>query len=324
MCPMDYQLPKMKRQQKMKKTFLLSNGLEIPAVGMGTYPLGGQVLSEAVHDAWCCGYRLFDTADNYYNEEDLGRSLGALYGSTDAKREELFLVSKLSDELYRPGTLGGGRNKGLYFWKNSPAMQGEDAVRRVVRQKIGHTLSALRTDYLDLLLMHWPYPDYFGEIWREMEDLYREGLVRAIGVCNCRERHFEKLRKGGCAVFPMVNQFESSPLNTKQALADYCKANGIHVMVYSPLMNLRLKAPAAYGGCLAGLAGKYRKTKAQIILRFDVQRGFTPIPKSAHRERLHSNIDIFDFELTDGEMERLSGFNEDRQTLPESKSCPGL
>ena len=202
-------------------------------------------------------------------------------------------------------------------------MQGDGAVRRVVRQKTAHTLKALGTDYLDLLLMHWPYPDYFEEIWHEMEQLYAEGLVRAVGVCNCRERHFEKLRKS-CSVFPMVNQFESSPLNTKQPLADYCRANGIHVMIYSPLMNLRLKAETGYRESLEKLAGKYRKTIAQIILRFDVQRGFTPIPKSAHKERLQSNIDIFDFELTKEEMKSLSGFNEDRQTLPESKSCPGL
>lgn len=290
---------------------------------MGTYPLNGQALLSAVHDAYCCGYRLFDTADNYYNEEDLGKSLEALYDSTDAKREDLFLVSKLSDELYKPGTLGGGMNKGLYFWKNSPKMQGDAAVRRVVKQKFTNTLKALNTNYLDLLLMHWPYPDYFEKIWFEMENLYKEGSVKAIGVCNCRERHFEKLRKS-CSVFPMVNQFESSPLNTKQPLADYCKANRIHVMIYSPLMSLRLKPNTAYGEYLENLAEKYHKTKAQIILHFDVQRGFTPIPKSAHKERLKSNIDIFDFELTDNEMASLFEFNEDRQTLPESKSCPGL
>ena len=307
----------------MKKTFLLSNGLEMPAIGMGTYPLNGQILTNAVYDAYNCGYRLFDTADNYYNEEDLGRSLKALYGSTDARREELFLVSKLSDELYKPGTLGGGQNRGLYFWRNSPAMQGDEAVHRVVRQKITHTLVALHTDYLDLLLMHWPYPDYFEEIWYEMESLYKEGLVKAIGVCNCRERHFERLHKS-CAIFPMVNQFESSPLNTKQPLADYCKTNGIHVMTYSPLMNLRHKVPATYDKYLAGLAGKYHKSKAQIVLRFDIQRGFTPIPKSTHKERLRSNIDLFDFELTIEEIKFLLGFNEDRQYLPESKSCPGL
>lgn len=314
-----------KEQDKasMKNTFLLSNGTEIPAIGMGTYPLNGKTLMNAVYEAYCCGYRLFDTADNYYNEEDLGESLKALYCSTDAKRDKLFLISKLSDELYEPGRLGGGLNKGLYFWRNSPVMQCDDAVRRVVKQKINHTLEALHTDYLDLLLMHWPYPDYFEEIWYEMENLYKEGVVKAIGVCNCRERHFEKLRKN-CTIFPMVNQFESSPLNTKQPLADYCKTSGIHIMTYSPLMSLRLKSSSAYAEYLSDLAIKYSKTKAQVILRFDVQRGFTPIPKSAHKERLQSNFDIFDFELTNEEIKCLLGFNENRQYLPESKSCPGL
>lgn len=307
----------------MKNAFLLSNGVEIPAVGMGTYPLNGQTLLNAVYAAYRCGYRLFDTADNYYNEEDLGISLNLLYVKTNARRENLFLVSKLSDELYKPGTLGGGRNRGLYFWKNSTAMQGDGAVHRVVRQKIQHTLEALHTDYLDLLLMHWPYPDFFEEIWYEMESLYREGLVKAIGVCNCRERHFEKLRKS-CTVFPMVNQFESSPLNTKQPLVEYCKMNRIHIMIYSPLMNLRLKSSVDYTKYLESLAEKYHKTNAQIILRFDLQRGFTPIPKSVHKERLQLNIDIFDFELTRTEMDCLMSFNEDRQTLPESRSCPGL
>ena len=259
----------------MSDLFLLSNGIKIPALGMGTYPLNGQVLSNAVHDAYDCGYRLFDTADNYYNEEDLGKGLQTLYDCSDAKREELFLVSKLSEKINR------------------------------------------------VRLMHWPYPDFFEEIWYEMENLYKEGYVRAIGVCNCRERHFEKLRNN-CTVFPMVNQFESSPLNTKQSLTDYCKNNGVHVMIYSPLMNLRIKSSRAYIDYLEKLATKYQKTKAQIVLRFDVQRGFTPIPKSAHKERLRSNIDIFDFTLTEEEIKKLLSFNEDRQTLPESKSCPGL
>lgn len=308
----------------MKNVFKLRNGVEIPALGLGTYPMKGEVLRRAVMDAYDCGYRLIDTADNYYNEEDLGESLTALYKGTDAVREDLFLVSKLSDELYPPGTLGGGLNKGKYFWKTSPVMQGEGAVHRVVKDKFEHTLKSLNTEYLDLLLMHWPYPDYFEEIWREMERLYEEGLVRAIGVCNCRERHLEKLRAGGCEILPMVNQFESSPLNTKQSLAEYCCEKGIHVMTYSPLMNLRLQDCNDYSAYLGRISEKYDKTKAQIILRYDVQRGFTPIPKSSRKERLRSNMDVFDFELTEREMKGLSSFNEDRQTLPESRSCPGL
>ena len=307
----------------MGNNFILSNGIEIPAIGMGTYPLNGEILKNAVFDAYCTGYHLFDTADNYYNEEDLGVSLNQLYKKRSVRRSELFLVSKLSDELYRPGTLGGGSNRGIYFWKKSPFMQEKDAVRKIVQKKLDNSLKLLQTDYLDLLLMHWPYPDFFEEIWYEMENLYQKGIVRAIGVCNCRERHFERL-KNSCRIFPMVNQFESSPVNTKNNLTEYCRLHNVHVMIYSPLMNLRLKTSVAYKNYIQELANKYNKEVAQIILRFDIQRGFTPIPKSAHKERLISNISVFDFELEHEEMEKLFSFNEDRQYMPESKSCPGL
>lgn len=307
----------------MIMNFILSNGVHIPAIGMGTYPMNGQILCNAVQSAYSAGYRLFDTADNYYNEKDLGDSLMFLYRKMSVKRSDLFLVSKLSDELYPPYSLGGGLNKGIYFWKSSPLMQGEGAVHRVVHEKIENSLKSLQTEYLDLLLMHWPYPDFFEEIWYEMECLYKEGKVRAIGVCNCRERHFEKL-KNNCSIFPMVNQFETSPLNTKVSLADYCRKHEVHVMIYSPLMNLRLRTGAAYHEYLHELSLKYNKDEAQIVLKFDIQRGFTPIPKSSRKERLESNINIFDFELSQREIDILYGFNENRQYLPESKSCPGI
>lgn len=302
---------------------ILSNGVEMPSVGLGTYPLHGRILTDVVKMAYTAGYRLFDTADNYYNEADLGNGLKTLYNCTAATRSQLFLVTKISDELYEPGTLGGGANKGLYFWKNSPAMQTETAVRDVIDRKVDASLSFLKTDYLDLLLMHWPYPDYFEEIWFEMERIYATGKVRAIGVCNCRERHFGKLEKN-CSVFPMVNQFETSPINTKEPLVDYCHEKEVRIMVYSPLMNLRARMQSGYNEYLKKLSEKYGKSAAQVVLRFDVQRGLIPIPKSTHKERLESNIDIFNFELTSEEMSALSSFDMNYQTLPESRSCPGL
>ena len=304
-------------------TKTLANGVEIPAIGMGTYPVFGQVLTDTVAYAYDAGYRMFDTADNYYNEPDLGYALQSLYKSSSAKREELFIVTKISDELYKPGTLGGGSNRGIYFWKSSPEMQKPDSVRRIVRMKVENSLRQLQTDYLDALLMHWPYPDFFQEIWHEMEAVYNEGLVRSIGVCNCRQRHFEKLRQT-CAILPMINQLETSPINSKQELSEYCRQNDIQVMIYSPLMNLRLQSRPQYHDLLQHLAGKYSKTKAQIVLRFDVQRGMIPIPKSTHRERLESNIGIFDFTLSEEEMRQLLACNENRQYMPESRSCPGL
>lgn len=300
----------------------LSNGVVIPGIGLGTYPMTGDVLTSSIYNAYLSGYRLIDTADNYYNEGDLGVSLESLYKSTDAQRKDLFLVSKISDELYKPGTLGGGTNKGIYFWKTSPLMQCEHAVKKIIRQKVQNSLSLIKTDYLDLLLMHWPYPDFFEEIWYEMENVYNEGLVRSIGVCNCRERHLQKLKNA--RIFPMVNQFESSPINTKVGLIDYCKENNVQVMTYSPLMSLRLEKSNAYYDYLKILAKKYDKTVSQIVLRYNIEMGLIPIPKSSNKERLQMNIDIFDFKLENAELLKLISFNENKQYLPESKSCPGL
>ena len=307
----------------MDNSLILSNGVVIPQIGLGTYPMMGEQLTSAVLNAYHAGYRLIDTADNYYNEKDLGDSLKVLFSQTEATRQDMFLVSKVSDELYHPCSIGGGRNKGKYFWKNSPIMQQPNSVHDVVRKKIEDSLNNLQTDYLDLYLMHWPYPDFFAEIWYEMEQLYKEGLVKAIGVCNCRERHFEKIKES-CSIMPMVNQFETSPINTKEKIVDYCDRNNIKIMVYSPLMSLKRKEMGEYQTVLNNIASNHGCNIAQIILRFDVQRGLIPIPKSSNPERLQTNISIFDFELTKQEMQLLYASNIDYQYLPESRSCPGL
>lgn len=302
---------------------LLSNGVEMPHIGLGTYPMYGETLSNAVLAAYKAGFRLIDTADNYYNEKDLGESLSQLYTKTPATREELFLVTKISDELYPAGSIGGGANRGIYFWKNSPVMQQPNAVRDIIEKKLQDSLRWLKTDYIDALLMHWPYPDFFEEIWYEMEQLYKKGVVRSIGVCNCRERHFEKLKKT-CEIFPMINQFETSPLNTKESLLKYCDEYNVKVMIYSPLKSLQRKNQQEYQETIRKIGEKYGKNPAQIILRFDVQRGMIPIPKSSNAARLQSNIDIFDFCLTEDEMKQLLEFNIDLAYMPESRSCPGI
>lgn len=302
---------------------LLSNGVEIPTIGLGTYPMYGKTLIDAVLSAYLAGYRLIDTADNYYNEKDLGESLSQLYHETSATRNDLFLVTKLSDELYPAGSIGGGANRGIYFWKNSPVMQAPNAVRKIIEKKISDSLKWLKTDYLDALLMHWPYPDYFEEIWFEMERLYKSGVVRSIGVCNCRERHFEKLSKS-CEIYPMINQFETSPINTKASLVNYCNEHNVKVMIYSPLMSLRRSYLKKYQIYLRELGEKYKKNPAQIILKFDIQRGMIPIPKSSNISRLESNIDLFEFSLSEDEMKKLMSFNMDLAYMPESRSCPGL
>ena len=302
---------------------ILSNGIEIPKIGLGTYPMYGDTLTCSVISAYKAGFRLIDTADNYYNEKDLGESLAQLYEKTSATREELFIVTKLSDELYPAGSIGGGANRGIYFWKSSPMMQHPNAVREIVEKKLQDSLKWLKTDYIDALLMHWPYPDFFEEIWSEMERLYKKGVVRSIGVCNCRERHFEKLKKT-CEIFPMINQFETSPLNTKEPLLKYCDDHNVKVMIYSPLKSLQRKNQQEYQEYIRKICEKYGKNPAQIILRFDIQRGMIPIPKSSNTTRLQSNINIFDFSLTHEEMEKFMSYNLDLAYMPESRSCPGL
>lgn len=306
----------------MQNEVLLSNGIVMPHLGLGTYPMKGKVLNEAVANAYSSGYRLFDTSDNYYNEYDLGIALSNLSDNTSYSRKEVFLVSKVSDDLYKPGTIGGGANMGKYFWKNSEEMKSKDSVHKIVRQKIETSLEALKTDYLDLYLVHWPYPDYFKEIWKEMEALYSEKLVRAIGVCNCRERHLEYM-KTFANEFPVVNQFESSPLNTKETLVDYCNNHNVKVMIYSPLKSLSVSNPE-YKSLLMKLSEKYKKNPGQILLRFDIQRGLIPIPKSSNAKRIQDNINVFDFTIEYNDMQSLLACNENRMYMPESRSCPGL
>lgn len=307
----------------IENKIILSNGVEMPHIGLGTYPMIGQQLTNAVVSAYKEGYRLFDTADNYYNEKDLGESLSTLYSTLGAKREDIFLVTKVSDELYRPGTIGGGANKGIYFWKNSPIMQQFNAVHNVVTKRFEDSLRFLKTDYLDLYLMHWPYPDFFADIWYEMEQLYKQGKVRAIGICNCHPRHFDKLKQN-CEIMPMVNQVETSPINTKVPIVNYCNEHNIAMMVYSPLMSLRRKEMIGYQQLLSILSEKYSVSTSQIILRFAIQRGLIPIPKSSNINRLRSNMSVFDFCLSENDMQQLYDMNVDYQYLPESKSCPGF
>lgn len=302
---------------------ILNNGVEMPSIGLGTYPLFGTQLSQIVLAAYDCGYRLFDTADNYYNEEDLGEALSELYNKKGNVREELFLVTKISDELYRQNDITPGMNRGVYFWKNSPYMQSVHACHEIVTNKIENSLRFLKTDYIDLLLMHRPYPDYFEEIWYEMELAYKAGKVRAIGLCNCYERHLDKLLKMGTIV-PMVNQIETSPLNTKENLIEYYGSKGVRTMVYSPLQSLKFKNRKDYLQCLEKFSLKYKKNIGQILLRYYIQRNLIPIPKSTNVNRLQSNVNVFGFCMTDEDINMLSSFNVDYQYLPESKGCPGF
>lgn len=294
-------------------TLTLSNGIEMPCIGQGTYPMQGSVLYNAISGAISCGCALIDTAHSYPNEKSIGDAIHKVVASGQCRRDQLFITSKIGDRL------DNGMPMGYYFY-NSDSCPDKDH-RAVVKRQVKESLEKLRTDYIDLLLIHWPYYDCLEEIWLGMEDLYREGVARAIGVSNHKPRHIERIRKAA-SVLPMVNQIYFSPLNTQTETLDYCRANGIALEAYSPVMFLR-KGTFAKDSAIRAICETHGKTPAQVVLRWDIQHNVIPIPKAASIDHIRANYDVFDFELSPEEMKTIDNFNEDYQYLPESVYCPG-
>ena len=256
--------------------FTLSNGVEIPAVGYGTY-LTSEKDDGTVAAALAAGYRHFDTASFYGTEQALGDALKA----AGVPREELFLTSKL--------------------WKNE--MGYENALTAFER-----SLQKLGTDYLDLYLIHWPRTDDLTaewrqldrDTWRALEELYRAGRVRAIGVSNFLPHHLRNLMKTA-EIAPMVNQIEFHPGYPQTWNVEFCKAHGILPEAWSPLGRTRVLQDER----LAGIAAKYGKTVAQLCVRFALQCGVVPLPKSSSPARMQANLDVFDFVISDEDMDRI-------------------
>ena len=261
----------------MNKQIILSNGVTIPQVGLGVWKAANDGSCEnAVKWALAAGYGHIDTASEYGNETSVGLGIK----NSKVKRSEIFLTTKLWNENIRQH-----RTKAAYQ----------------------ESLDRLGVDYVDLYLIHWP-ADGFEDAWKEMEELYQEGKIRAIGVSNFHEHHLEALEKIW-TVKPMVNQIESHPYFTNQKLIDYCMDKGIQVSVWSPLGGSAQKQNTLEDPVLKELAEKYHKSAAQIIIRWDIQRGVVVIPKSVHQERINANLDVFDFELSNEDMERISSLN---------------
>ena len=256
--------------------FTLSNGVEIPAVGYGTY-LTSEKDDGTVAAALAAGYRHFDTASFYGTEQALGDALKA----AGVPREELFLTSKL--------------------WKDEMGYENALAAFERSLQKLG-------TDYLDLYLIHWPRTDDLTaewrqldrDTWRALEELYRAGRVRAIGVSNFLPHHLRSLMKTS-EVMPMVNQIEFHPGYPQTYTVEFCKAHGILPEAWSPLGRTRVLQDER----LAGIAAKYSKTVAQLCVRFALQCGVVPLPKSSSPARMQANLDVFDFVISDEDMDRI-------------------
>ncbi len=300
----------------MEKSIKLSNGVDMPTIGFGTYPLHGEILRKAMLTALESGCNLIDTAHSYPNEDSIGAELRKIFKETSFKREDIFLTSKIGDNLDSRGMPIG------YYFYNSDSCPNKNH-KEVVFKQLDESLERLKTDYIDLLLIHWPYYDCLEEIWSAFEDAYKQGKVRAIGVSNCRVRHLERIVKGGATVMPMVNQIYVSPLNTQDGMIEYAKNHSIAIESYSPVMFLRSDNSVTKSPEIGKICSKYGKSLAQITLRWDLQRGVIPIPKSGTPSRVRDNYNIFDFELTQEEVAFINSFNEDYQYLPESRYCPG-
>ena len=255
-------------------TYTLNDGTTLPAIGFGTYPLKGDDGIAAIANALENGYRLLDTAVNYRNEREVGEAIRR----SGLPRDEFQVASKIP-----------GRHHGY-----------DDAIASV-----RGSLERLGLDHLDLQLIHWPNPSVgrYVEAWRALVDLRKEGLVRSIGVSNFAEAHLERIIDDG-GVVPSVNQIELHPYFPQVEMRAVNERLGIRTESWSPLG--KRQAPFTEPP-VAAAAEKYGVTPGQVILRWQVQLGAIPIPKSATPERQRQNLDVFGFELTDDEVAAITG-----------------
>lgn len=258
----------------------LSNGVKMPKLGYGVYQVDKEECERCVLDALKVGYRHIDTAQSYFNEEEVGNAIA----KSGIPREQIFLTTKVWVENY-----------------------GYDETRKSVLE----SMRKLKTNYIDLVLLHQPFSDYYGA-WRALEDLYAEGVIKAIGVSNFYPDRLVDI----CSfarIKPMVNQVETHPHNQQIEAHEWMKKYGVQHEAWAPFGEGR-------GGMfeeplLVEIGKKYGKTTAQVILRWDMQRNVVAIPKSTHIERMEQNFDIFDFELSEEDMAKIATLDKKQSSF---------
>lgn len=259
------------------KNFILNNGVKIPAVGLGVFRLTEPNLAyETVKLALALGYRHIDTAMIYANEEEVGRAIK----DSGISRDEIFLTTKLWNDDQRSGE---------------------------VKKALEASLKRLGTEYIDLYLVHWPVKETYVSVWSKMEELYRSGQAKAIGVSNYHHHHLDDLLIEA-EIVPAVNQIECYPYLSQESLIDYCKAKNIYPQAWGPLG--AGKSDILDNPIILEIAKNHNRTVAQIVLRWNLQRGVIVIPKSVHKERLIENLSITDFQLTDTEVKQINALNK--------------
>lgn len=270
----------------LQDTTTLHNGVKMPWFGLGVFKVEeGPELVNAVKVAIKHGYRSIDTAAIYENEEGVGQGIREGIKEAGISREDLFVTSKV--------------------WNADLGYESTIAAYEKSLQKLG-------LEYLDLYLIHWPVEGKYKEAWRALETLYKEGKVKAIGVSNFQIHHLKDLMEDA-EVKPMVNQVECHPRLTQKEVQAFCKEQGIQLEAWSPLMQGELLDNEV----LQAIATKHGKSVAQVILRWDLQNGIVTIPKSTKEHRIVENSTVFDFELTEEEMNQIDGLNQNHRVGPD-------
>lgn len=259
------------------KTIQLHNDLEIPQIGVGTWTLRGETARQNVRLALEAGFRHIDTAQAYENEAEVGQGIA----DSGVPRQDIFVTTKVATHIMREG-------------------------EQAVRDAIDASLDKLKSDYIDLLLIHWPVKDCVKQTWQVMEDEVRQGKVRSIGVSNFNRHHLDDLLSYA-EIRPVINQIEVHPLMTQEENIAYNHHLGIEVEAWGPFGQGDIDVVGH--PLLQSLAQKYQKTASQIVLRWIVQRGLITIPR-AKPNHFAENLGIMAFTLTDEDMQAISGLNQ--------------
>lgn len=295
---------------------LLSNGNRIPQIGLGTddvlfvrgtrvvkyrilnrllsayytrilRPILNFKMSNRFCKAFKAGYRLIDTSAAYYNEASIGRAIKM----SGIPREDFFITTRATNQMQYKGT---------------------------VRKGFFESLRRFDLEYVDLYMLHWPVDGYYIDAWKDMESLYEEGYIKNLGMANCHRHHLEEILKKG-RIRPVLNQVEVHPLLSQKELIAYCHSEGIQVEAYTPLA--RNDDRLRKNRILNSLAQKYNKSRSQIILRWQIENGVIPVPRSMHVKRMIENYSVFDFSLTKDEVKQIDSININSRLRYDPDNC---